>query len=278
MKFSERIGETKVKSVLQKSSIDSVLKIKIWNIFYDDFVCFYENNYSSFLVYCFKDLWTEFFNNKSNTFKISSEYNLNKIESWFFSEGKWYEVYNFIEKISEYTGDWSQEYTHDICDFVENCNAVLKSELSAYRIINYRVTPISDELEIESIENALKSNDKFKEVSIHINASISFLSNRENPDYRNSIKESISAVETICKIITSENTLGKALNNLEKSGIKINPSLKSAFEKLYTYTNDSKTGIRHALIEGDYSPDFDEAKFMLVTCSTFINYLKAKAI
>ncbi len=181
--------------------------------------------------------------------------------------------------ISFYTTFWKKEYSHEYQSrFIDECNSILEKELSAYRIINCKITSISDEIEIESIENALKNNDKFKDVKTHLDTSLSYLSNRENPDYRNSIKESISAVETICKIITGENTLGKALNNLEKSGIKINPSLKSAFEKLYTYTNDEKTGIRHALIDSEYSPDFDEAKFMLVTCSTFINYLKAKSI
>lgn len=91
------------------------------------------------------------------------------------------------------------------------------------------------------------------------------------------LKKSISAVESVCKVVTGEKTLGKALNNLEKLGIKIHPSMKSAFDKLYVYTNDSKTGIRHAKINAGYSLNFDEAKFMLVICSSFINYLKFKS-
>lgn len=65
---------------------------------------------------------------------------------------------------------------------------------------------------------------------------------------------------------------------LESSGVKIHQQIKNAFEKLYHFTNDKQTGIRHALIEEAYNPDFDEAKFMLVTCSAFINYLKSKSI
>ena len=45
--------------------------------------------------------------------------------------------------------------------------------------------------------------------------------------------------------------------------------------KLYGYASD-KGGIRHAegLFESDVT--FEEAKFMLVSCSAFINYLIAE--
>ena len=41
------------------------------------------------------------------------------------------------------------------------------------------------------------------------------------------------------------------------------------------YTSDA-AGIRHALLE-DPNLDAEDAKFMLVACSAFINYLWAKA-
>jgi hypothetical protein len=270
MKFSQRIGKTEVRTILQKDSIDNALKVKLWNCFYNKIVYRNRRQVNSHLFDITRMLWEDFYLNKINDFPGEDE--ALKIYEDAFFKSNWYEIYDFIEFVSNLENVIPLTFSN----FIENCNSILEKELSAYRIINYQVTPISNDIEVESIENASKINDKFKDVSTHLNASISSLSNRENPDYRNSIKESISAVETICKIITGENTLGKALNNLEKAGIKINPSLKSAFDKLYAYTNDSKTGIRHALVESDYSPDFDEAKFMLITCTGFINYLKSK--
>jgi hypothetical protein len=104
---------------------------------------------------------------------------------------------------------------------------------------------------------------------------ISLFADRQNPDYRNSIKESISAAEAMCKIITGEKkaTLGQALKKLEDKSIELHGSLKSSFSSLYGYTNDAK-GIRHGLME-EPNLDFD-AKFMLVSCSGFVNYLAAK--
>jgi len=65
------------------------------------------------------------------------------------------------------------------------------------------------------------------------------------------------------------------LKKLEDKGIELHPALKSSFSSLYGYTNDAD-GIRHALLE-ESTLDFDDAKFMLVSCSAFVNYLAAKA-
>ncbi|MDM1551616.1 hypothetical protein [Empedobacter falsenii] len=105
---------------------------------------------------------------------------------------------------------------------------------------------------------------------------IELFSNKTNPDYRNSIKESISAVESICIIITEDPkvTLGQALKKLEEKGIIINKALKSGFSNLYGYTSEGD-GIRHGLME-ESNLNQEDARYMLVTCSAFINYLIEK--
>ena len=117
-----------------------------------------------------------------------------------------------------------------------------------------------------------------RNIKMHLNSALEKYAQRPIGDYRNSIKESISAVEAFCREKTGENTLGKALKQLESKGIVIPLLLKSAFEKLYAYTNHEDTGIRHALMddEGNYTPTTEEALFMLVSCSAFINYLGRK--
>ena len=110
-------------------------------------------------------------------------------------------------------------------------------------------------------------------VNTHIKAALLKLSDKKNPDYRNSIKESISAVEAICRKVTGKGTLGESLKELESSGIVLNDQLKAGIEKLYVYTNQKGTGIRHALMENGNAITFHEAKFMLVACSAFINFL-----
>lgn len=67
---------------------------------------------------------------------------------------------------------------------------------------------------------------------------------------------------------------GEALKVLEKDG-KLNNVLKLAFDKLYGYTCGEE-GIRHGLME-EPNVGFAEAKFMLVACSAFVNYVSAKS-
>lgn len=150
-------------------------------------------------------------------------------------------------------------------------NAVFEEECVGYRFIDDKIIKITDAVEIDEIQQA--SNCDFDGCRTHINNAISFLADRQKKDYKNCIKESISAVESICKVIVGNEhaTLGEALKELEKKrGLK--GPLKSAFEKIYSYTND-KGGVRHA--DGLFSSNatFEEAKFMLVCCSAFVNYL-----
>ena len=98
------------------------------------------------------------------------------------------------------------------------------------------------------------------------------MNDKEHPDYRNSIKESISAVEAAAKNITQNNkaTLDDALIIIEKDG-KLHGALKKSFSALYGYTSDAN-GIRHSLLE-ESSLKKSDARFMLISCSAFVNYL-----
>ncbi len=166
------------------------------------------------------------------------------------------------------------EYDRYEIDEFQIFNNLFEQECVGYRFVASRIVRITDQTEISEIESA--STCQFDGCRKHINNALAFLSDRDNKDYKNCIKESISAVESICKVIIGKDnaTLGDALKQLEsKRGLK--GQLKSAFEKLYNYTND-KGGIRHA--EGLFVSDvtFEEAKFMLVSCCAFVNYLIAE--
>lgn len=133
--------------------------------------------------------------------------------------------------------------------------------------------------EIEAITEILTITGNFtslKSCNTHLQSALSKLSDRTNPDYRNSIKESVSALESIAKVIAndSKDSLGGALDKI-KGKLKIHPSLERGFKQIYGYTSDAD-GIRHGLM-GETTCDFEDAKFMLVSCSAFVNYLVVKA-
>ena len=95
------------------------------------------------------------------------------------------------------------------------------------------------------------------------------MSKKPEPDYQNSIKESISAVEGICKLLTKIESGGiKDALRILADKIEIPVALKEGFEKLYGYTS-GKDGIRHPILS-KRNVGFAEAKYMLVSCSAFL--------
>ncbi len=153
-------------------------------------------------------------------------------------------------------------------------NSEFKRLHYGYTIINCTITPITSEQEIQAIIKAL--GKKEDPVQKHLNLALQHFADRENPDFCNSIKESITAVEVLCRDLTEADTLGRALDILVKKEIRIHPILKSGMHKLYDYTNQPEVGARHGMMDvtSDYIPSFDEAYYMLVSCSAFINYLR----
>jgi hypothetical protein len=191
-----------------------------------------------------------------------------------FLASSWNEVYDFIQYVVK-NFELKVTYVKTRADFINACNKILKKELSAYRIVGDDIVQITSDEEIVEIEGALALK-KLGPVQEHIQTALKHLSNRKSPDYRNSIKESISAVESL-SILISQNpkaSLQDALKTIE-SKLKIHPALKKAFITLYGYTSNAG-GIRHSLLD-EATSDFEVAKFMLVACSAFINYLVLKA-
>src|SRR5581483_2389444 len=141
----------------------------------------------------------------------------------------WNEVYDFIEFSLTVAPESLSE------GFTEFANGVLEQESSAYRFVEDQIVQITSPFEIQAVEGAI-TGSKHGAASEHLRQALEHLSDRKNPDFRNSIKESISAVESICRSITGDSsaTLGKALTQLERD-TKLHPALKQSFSALYGY-------------------------------------------
>jgi hypothetical protein len=217
-------------------------------------------------------LWTNYFKQPLDSIKEPWVIMYSFIREQFF-ETEWYRVYDFLEFV---VANYHVESIN--AKFIDTCNKLFEKEVAAYRFVGGRITQITSKDEIAEIDEAMKASNPLKPVNEHLKSGLEHLSNRKSPDYRNSIKESISAVEAICRLVTNEEkaTLGVALDLIEKQGkVKLHPALKGAFDKLYGYTSASD-GIRHAMLE-ESNLDFEDAKFMLVSCSAFVNYLLSKS-
>lgn len=154
-------------------------------------------------------------------------------------------------------------------------NKLFEMECVGYRFVGDQIVAITEQTEIEEIEQSL--NNSIGGCKKHIEKAVGFLADREKKDYKNCIKESISAVESVCQLVTKNDkaTLGQALKLLKNKGVNIHSAIESAFSKLYGYTSD-EGGIRHCEGMFESNVTFEEAKFMLVSCSAFVNYLIAE--
>jgi hypothetical protein len=280
MKFSERYGYTPVRAVLQTDGMDDGLRNRLWNIvastYFPD-----QPRHATFsgidylpgqpkVLTVLQVVWHHHFKRPLDTIGDSYTHALGDFRGDFFGR-TWYEVYDLIQFLAEFN---PVPNVRD--EFIEATNDVLKQELSGFRFVSDQIIQITSEEEISTIEQALAVPDSLKPVRGHLRQSLTLLADKKNPDYRNSIKEAISAVESMSKIVAKlpKTTLGPALTAIEKK-TALHSSLKKAFHELYGYTSDAQ-GIRHALMD-EPNLDLEDAKFMLVSCSAFINYLVVKA-
>lgn len=269
MRFSQRIGMVSVSDVVQTEGMSEALRNSLWNVL-DQCIwskgTFLRNHHGGlgFVDDFSQELWFNFFKLRIDSRPEYGFQILEQIRTYFFS-CKWYEVYDFIEFVVQ---------TYKILGLIELVNEVLERELSGFRLIDGLFTPVSEASEREAIESALAPGP-FAGVQAHLHQALQHLASRDKPDYRNSIKESVSAIESaVCELSGNPKaTLGDGLKILERGG-KLHNALRNGFSAIYGYTSDAD-GIRHSMLE-EVALDEADAKFFLVSSAAFINYLKAK--
>ena len=270
-RFSQRKGLMPVAEVIQTDSMNSELRNSLWNALHikiwsrPGFLSHYDAGPGQVIPFA-NVLWFEFFKRPIDSRPGFSREILAEIREYFFNR-TWFEVYDFIEFVVSYY----QQSRSGLAAFL---NSILERELSGYRFVSGRLTNITDTQELEMLETAL-TDSKFAGVGAHLQQALDLYAKRGNPDYRNSIKESISAVENMARIVSGNPRamLNDALKAIEKKGL-LHTALKDGFIKLYGYTSDAD-GIRHAMLDEPKLTEAD-ARYFLLSCTSFVNYLKAQ--
>jgi hypothetical protein len=275
-RFSDRIGKRQISDSIQLESMNIELRNGLWNIFETlVFRPLLNGHYDSIKNTPYGDLfdtiWFSHFKEPLDQIPYN-KYTLKEIFRNRYFKWDYLDVYDFFDFLLQ-----SNALPFDKEEFIRAINFILERELSGYRVINEVLAPITNEIELKEIQNAVDNTESKKYIgaNIHIEEALRKLSAKNNPDYRNSIKESISAVESICRVIAKKPKveLGAALKELKKT-IPIHGALEQGFMKIYGYTSDGD-GIRHSLME-ESNLEQEDALFMLVASSAFINYLIAK--
>ncbi|MDX1996106.1 MAG: hypothetical protein SF066_00185 [Thermoanaerobaculia bacterium] len=273
--FSQRQGLKPVAEVAQVGAMSAELRNSLWNAL-DEAIWSTQgflrsHRYETARMEAFsRALWADYFKKPVDSRPGSGSpsrgsHILKEIREYFFG-CEWYEVYDLLEFVVRIQ---SIEEPH----LPDELNQVLSRELSGYRFIDGTLAEITDPQESQMLVETL-ADTRFAPVTSHLKRGLHLLADRKQPDYRNSIKESISAVEAMARIVSKnpKATLGEALKVLEKNG-HLHAALKEGFAKLYGYTSD-EAGIRHAMLE-EPNLDQSDARYFLLSCTSFINYLKA---
>lgn len=199
-------------------------------------------------------------------------HNLNKLLKYLYeNKYEWYLIYDLLEfYVNLHNIDNEKQWLQ------VKINQVLVEEKSAYRMIGYLFTPIIEECELDALARGMQC--KYDAPREHITKALALYSDRKLPDYANSVKESISAVESICRIIvgaTGKNaTLGQTIKKLKDNGVEIPGALEQAYSQLYGYTCEAG-GVRHGSVTMANINE-EDARYMVVSCCAFVNYLISK--
>lgn len=283
--FSERNGYVEPKAALQYECMDDNLRIAIYNTLYE-YLGEYEQDSSVGMV-C-RTIWSEHWHQALD--KFPSRY-------WGFYEelkariykSEWYEPYDLLEFLAKALDEheppdnpWGYGRYREVetiqsnDDYSSEINITLEREQSGYRLIDYHITPITNKAEMASLEESLKVSDRYSGVRMHIESAIDHLSKKPDSDSRNAIKEAISAVEAAAKVYVGDDNadLAKAIRQMQKDGT-IHPALLDGWNKIYGFTSD-ENGVRHGSSTEEVHTDLALAKYMLVSCSAFANFIVNK--
>jgi hypothetical protein len=160
MKFSDRYGITQPRKVFQTNSMDDTLRNRLYNVIFDFLLSGYYNVPVQDKMFdeidddFYFDLWRNFFKYRIDEMKSFGHDFVDQFRT-IYNDLLWYEVYNLIEFIYENEAPINKE------DFKNSINKVLDSELAGYKFIEDKLVPITEEKEVEEIEDSLKNMNEY---------------------------------------------------------------------------------------------------------------------
>jgi hypothetical protein len=282
--FGQRLNGESLDKVIQLKDMNLELRTALWNVVYSNlfqrFVMANQRNvFSDRAKKWYQEIWVYILNRPLDDYP--NDWQVAEAMKEIMLKGAWTKPYELIEDL----------YTKDIPrsiklaanlpgTFEDEVNSSLKRYDSGYTLINNLFVPVTNEYELDELETLTNNAQKYNlhNINKHIHSAFELLSKRPNAEYRKVMHESICIVEGICRIIEPDaNTLGEALKKIKRSNFDLPVTLNQAFEKIYAYTS-SQDGIRHNITLDDKNElDVEEARFFLIMCSAFTNYLIVKA-
>ena len=210
-------------------------------------------------------------------------------DSWTCSDGlaytlkhcEWYQFYDCVELVGEQLKSVEPSYkgapgTIDVAAFSFTAYRKKVNDAFIKHNVGWRLNSKSQ------LESALPKDladrmdgveaelDKFEAAREHFGKAKRYALGTHR-DCENSIKESVSAFESVGKVLHDRTaTLGDVLSRMKKDG-SVPPMLVTVMEKFYAYAN-AEPGVRHGGVQKPKSGDMD-AELALHLSGAFIRYI-----
>jgi hypothetical protein len=163
--------------------------------------------------------------------------------------------------------------------FQEQTSSLLKDEFLGFELNDGKIVKIGNAITDAKIKEAriLLKEPEFKGADQHFEKAIQFFNIRPNPDTENCIKDAVGAIESVGRIITSNEKaeLDNIISEAVKKGVIPKP-LDQTFIKLNAYRGN-EPGVAHGAV-GELKNKVDEAELVLAMSAAMIVYLVKKRI
>lgn len=243
---------------------DEIIDISCTDMFKDIFINICGGSYQEYYV-------------NNDEFSLKKSF-VNKSFSSFINNCEFFKLFDLLEELMKNNKKLNTDnigHKKNNKNFEFKLKKLFKKHHLAYTIYNGKIEPISNEFEGKTYVAALDETKDTGQLGAHSHL-LKAGEQINHQKWADSVRESISAVEAICRQIVGENaTLGSALKEIEKN-YPLHPAFKKALSALYGFTSD-ENGIRHSLLDkSNAAVDEADALFMLGACASFVSYLLSR--
>lgn len=206
---------------------------------------------------------------------------IEQVIKYYATHDKWSDLFDFCEFIvnahkqttNNLEGDYKAKSQTLLVHMAGDINRVFEKMNAGYRLSadSGLFVPIHNSAEADAVDSAASHEGEPGE---HIRKAIALFSNRDKPDYDNTFKEAISAVESLVVQETGKSNLRAGLSELVKDkSLFPHPAFAGGIDKLYGFASDK---VRHGKKPGQTPIGQDTARLMLILCSALVNYMAAR--
>ncbi len=187
----------------------------------------------------------------------------------------WWQFYDICEVMWDTIS--SGDFVSEIGKFSKEVNELFREEQLGFKLSNGKVQKIGSGFIDANINETrfLLKEPEFKSADELFEKAIKALNERPKPDVENCIKDAVSAIESIARILT--NNEKALLSDFIKESVQNNvipKPLDQTFQKIYAYRGN-EPGVAHGAIKPSKVTE-DEAELVLAMSAAMIIYLVKK--